>query len=303
MLDIHSHILPDLDDGASGIAESLDMLRSAHRAGVSAIVATPHSGSHRRSLRTPTIAGTLAELAQAAADDPEASAVKLYVGSEIMLDPGVRAALDAGNLPTLGGDTRFALVELPMLEVPRYAEDVLFELAAAGYVPVLAHPERNHELSRRFDIMLQMIRRGTLMQVEAGSVVGGYGSIAQECALEMLDRRMCHFIASDAHRPGAYDSLVPQAIEAVTARVGEEVAAALFRDNPATALADQRPIFPDPISDDEWRELRRARGERRRHSKRAPAPRRDLDLGRDHSGERPSSETKNIFGWLRGRRR
>ena len=273
MLDIHSHILPGLDDGASGLDESLKMLRSAHRAGVCAIVATPHSGSHRRSLRTPTIASALAQLAQAAAGDPEASAVGLYVGSEIMLDPGVRAALDAGDVPTLGGNTRFALVELPMLEVPHYAEDVLFELAAAGYVPVLAHPERNHELSQRFDIMLQMIRRGTLMQVEAGSIVGGYGSVAQECALEMLDRRMCHFIASDAHRPGAYDSLVPQALEAVTARMGEEVTAALFRDNPAAALAGEKPAFPNPISDDEWR-------------------------GRDRD-----RDPRSIFEWLKGRRR
>ena len=271
MLDVHSHVLPGLDDGASGIDESLEMLRSAHRAGVCAIVATPHSGSHRRSLRTPTIASALAQLVQAAAGDPEASAVGLYVGSEIMLDPGVRAALDAGDVPTLGGNTRFALVELPMLEVPHYAEDVLFELAAAGYVPVLAHPERNHELSQRFDIMLQMIRRGTLMQVEAGSIVGGYGSVAQECALKMLDRRMCHFIASDAHRPGAYDSLVPQALEAVTARMGEEVTTALFRDNPAAALAGEKPAFPNPISDDEWR-------------------------GRDR-------DPRSIFEWLKGRRR
>ena len=288
MFDIHSHVLPNLDDGAAVIQDSLEMLKSAHRIGVRAIVATPHCASHRRSLRAAAIASALAQLVQAAAGDPEASAVGLYVGSEIMLDPGVRAALDAGDVPTLGGNTRFALVELPMLEVPHYAEDALFELAAAGYVPVLAHPERNHELSQRFDIMLQMIRRGTLMQVEAGSIVGGYGPIAQECALEMLDRRMCHFIASDAHRPGAYDSLVPQAIEAVTARMGEEGTAALFGANPAAALADQKPHFPEPVGDEEWRELRRARGDRGRDPRRGP------DRDRD---------PRSIFEWLKGRRR
>ena len=233
------------------------MMRSAQRAGVRAIVATPHCESHRLSLRTSVIDGAVTRLRAAAADDPEASAVELYMGSEIMLDPGVRTALDCRDVPTLGGNTRFALVELPMRWVPDYAEDALFELAATGYVPVLAHPERNHELSQRFDMMLRMIKRGALMQLEAGSVVGAYGSIAQQCAVDMIDRRMCHFIASDAHVPGAYDGMIPRAFEAVAAQIGQEGATALFDANPAAALADQKPPFPEPMEDEEWQELRR----------------------------------------------
>lgn len=257
MFDIHSHVLPGLDDGPTRIQVSLEMMRSAQRVGVRAIVATPHCASHRRSLRTSAIADAVARLRAAAAADPEASRVELYMGSEIMLDPGVRAALDAGDVPTLGGNSRFALVELPMLEVPHYAEGVLFELAATGYVPVLAHPERNHGLSQRFDVMLRMIERGALMQLEAGSVVGAYGPIAQQCAIDMIDRRMCHFIASDAHRPGAYDTLIPRSIEAVAARIGREAADALFDANPAAALAGERPVIDQPISEEEWREGRR----------------------------------------------
>ena len=257
MFDIHSHVLPGLDDGPTRIQDSLEMMRSAQRVGVRAIVATPHCASHRRSLRASVIADAVAQLRAAAAADPEASRVELHVGGEIMLDPGVRAALGAGDVPTLGADTRFALVELPMLHVPQYAEDVLFELAATGYVPVLAHPERNHELSQRFDMMLTMIKRGALMQLEAGSVVGAYGSIAQQCAVDMIDRRMCHFIASDAHVPGAYDGMIPRAFEAVAAQIGQEGATALFDANPAAALADHKPPFPEPMEDEEWQELRR----------------------------------------------
>jgi protein-tyrosine phosphatase len=285
MFDIHSHVLPGLDDGPTRIQDSLEMLRSAQRVGVRAIVATPHCESHRGSLRASAIAGAVARLREAVAGDPEASAVQLYTGSEIMLDPGVRAALSAGDVPTLGGNTRFALVELPMLEVPHYAEGVLFELAATGYVPVLAHPERNHELSQRFDMMLRMIKRGALMQLEAGSVVGAYGPIAQQCAIDMIDRRMCHFIASDAHRPGAYDALIPRAFEAVAARVGQETAGALFDANPSAALADRKPSFPEPMGDEEWQELVRRRG---------PGG----EGGRRH-GRRQSREARGIFGWFR----
>ncbi|MGI6131613.1 MAG: tyrosine-protein phosphatase [Bacillota bacterium] len=289
MFDIHSHVLPGVDDGPTRIQESLEMLRSAQRVGVRAIVATPHCASHRGSLRASSIADTVARLRKAAAGDPEASAVQLYAGSEIMLDPGVRAALSAGSLPTLGGNTRFALVELPMLEVPYYAEDALFELAAAGYVPVLAHPERNHELSQRFDMMLRMIKRGALMQLEAGSVVGAYGPIAQQCAIDMIDRRMCHFIASDAHRPSAYNVLIPRALEAVAARIGQEAADALFDANPAAALADRKPSFPEPIGDDEWQELHRRQG-------------RGGEGGRQRSGDQ-SRGPRSLFRRFMGPRR
>lgn len=285
MFDIHSHVLPGLDDGPTVIQDSLEMMRSAQRVGVRAIVATPHCASHRRSLRTSAIADAIARLRAAAAADPEASRVELHMGSEIMLDPGVCAALSAGDVPTLGGNTRFALVELPMLEVPHYAEDVLFELAAIGYMPVLAHPERNHELSQRFDVMLRMIKRGALMQLEAGSVVGAYGPIAQQCAIDMIDRRMCHFIASDAHRPGAYDTLIPRSIKAVAARIGREAADALFDANPAAALAGKRPAIDDPISEEEWQELRRRRGPRSEGGRRR--------------ARSQSREPRGIFGWFR----
>jgi len=285
MFDIHSHVLPGLDDGPARIQDSLEMMRSAQRVGVRAIVATPHCESHRRSLRASVIEDAVARLRAAAAADPEASSVELHVGGEIMLDPGVRAALSAGDVPTLGGSTRFALVELPMLEVPHYAEGVLFELAATGYVPVLAHPERNHELSQHFDVMLRMMKRGALMQLEAGSVVGAYGPIAQQCAIEMIDRRMCHFIASDAHRPGAYDALIPRAVEAVTARIGPEAAAALFDANPAAALADRKPSFPEPIGDDEWQEL---------VSRQGPG-----EEGGRRRGRRQTREPRGIFGFFR----
>ncbi|MBP7868641.1 MAG: hypothetical protein KA002_01100 [Firmicutes bacterium] len=257
MFDIHSHVLPGLDDGPARIQESLEMMRWARRAGVRAIVSTPHCESHRLSLRTSVIESAVTRLRAAAADDPETSAVDLYLGGEIMLDPGVRAVLDSGDVPTLGGNTRFTLVELPMRWVPDYAEGTLFELAATGYVPVLAHPERNHELSQRFDMMLRMIKRGALMQLEAGSFVGAYGPIAQKCAIDMIDRRMCHFIASDAHRPDAYESVIPRAIEAVAARIGREAADALFDTNPAAALAGERPVIAEPVSEQEWQQLRR----------------------------------------------
>ncbi len=97
-----------------------------------------------------------------------------------------------------------------MLAVPDYTEATLFELKAYGYVPIIAHPERNHELSQDMDLLCRLINMGVLVQLDAGSIVGAYGSIAEQGALTILKRRMCHFIASDAHSPPtAYSRLLP----------------------------------------------------------------------------------------------
>jgi protein-tyrosine phosphatase len=247
LIDIHSHIIPKIDDGAADISESIDMLRAAAAAGVTLIVATPHCASYPSSPRTPQIALGLQELAAASARDSEASKVELAMGAEILLDPGVREVLDGGGIPVLGGTGKHVLVELPMLAVPDYTEATLFELKAYGYVPIIAHPERNHELSQDMDLLCRLINMGVLVQLDAGSIVGAYGSIAEQGALTILKRRMCHFIASDAHSPTAYSRLLPQARQRTASLMGEETATELFEENPKAILEGITPKVPEPV--------------------------------------------------------
>lgn len=247
MIDIHSHVIPKIDDGSSDMSESIEMLRAAARAGVDLIVATPHCFSYPRSPRTSHITRGLDELAKAAASDDEASQVELVIGAEIMLDPGVKEVLDGGGIPPIGGSGVHILVELPMLSVPKYTEKTLFELKVGGYVPIIAHPERNYELSQDPDMLRRLIKMGALVQVDAGSIAGAYGAMAEKSSLKMLRSRMCHFVASDAHNPGAYSRLLPAARRRVTSLIGKEAARALFEANPRAVLEGNTPEAPEPV--------------------------------------------------------
>lgn len=247
LIDIHSHVIPGIDDGSSDMDESMEMLRAAARAGVTAVVATPHCFSYPRSPRTPEIACGLEKLKAAAASDSEASKVELLIGAEIMLDPGVREVISSGGIPTIGGQGMYILVELPMLSVPDYTEGTLFELKASGYVPIIAHPERNYELSQDLEMLQRLIYGGALIQLDAGSIVGAYGSAAERSALKILHSHMCHFVASDAHRPGAYSKLLPEARRRVASLMGEEKAMALFEGNPRAVLEGKPVSVPEPI--------------------------------------------------------
>lgn len=247
MIDIHSHIIPGIDDGSSSMSESIEMLRAAARAGVTLIVATPHCFSYPRSPRTPDIAHSLEKLAKTAACDSEASKVELSMGAEIMLDPGVWEVLSRGGIPPLGGSGVHILVELPMLSVPEYTEKTLFQLKAGGYVPIIAHPERNYELSQDLEMLKRFIQMGVLVQVDAGSIVGAYGNMAEESSLKMLRCNMCHFVASDAHQAGAYSRLLPEARRCVADIMGEDAARTLFEANPRSVLEGKTPEAPEPV--------------------------------------------------------
>lgn len=244
MVDIHSHILAGVDDGPRSPEVSLEMLRQAALAGVTAIVATPHCSSNSISLRTADIRARVSELAATAGEAGIGAAIA--VGGEIELDPAVASMVAAGELPAFGAAGRHVLVELPMALIPGYTRNALFAMVARGFVPVLAHPERNHELSQRLDVLFSFISSGCLVQLEAGSLVGWYGPIAEAAAWRILEHDMCHFIASDAHSPTVYRDVLPRAVEVARRRLGEERADALLKTNPAAVL-DGRPLdLPDP---------------------------------------------------------
>lgn len=272
MVDIHSHVLWGLDDGAQSMRMAVEILRAAGEAGVEVVVATPHCGVYWRKARSEEVARRVEELRRAT-EEAGVVGVAVLPGGEVYLDVGVGEMVAGGVLPVLGscgaraGETngqgggaggseapegdaarrpkRHVLVELPMLTVPEWTKDVLFDIVARGFVPVLAHPERNHELSQRLDLLFELIEMGCLVQLEAGSLVGQYGPIAEAAAWRIIEHDMCHFFASDAHGPWVYRDVVPAAVEAARERLGEARVRALFRNN-AAAMLEGRPLEVPP---------------------------------------------------------
>jgi protein-tyrosine phosphatase len=243
MIDIHTHILPHLDDGPPDMETSIGMGRIAVEEGITSIISTSHSAEALDAGRE-EMEKRLQEVRDAW--QAEGIGVNLHMGVEIYLTPQTPADLDAGRLWSLAG-SRYLLVELPYRPWPVYANDVMFDLQLRGYTLILAHPERYtaiaHDPSRIYDLA----ERGILGQVTGAALLGAHGHAAQNAAQDLVRHGLAQFISSDAHGV-AIRKRAPRlrdALHAAARLVGEERARALVLDNPARIVADQ-PIVPAP---------------------------------------------------------
>ena len=205
MIDLHCHILPGIDDGPADIAESLDMARQAVRNGIHTVVATPHSRNGVYVNARADICRRVQEVNRMLAE----AAIDLVVlpGAEEHIRPDMGDAGMPDDIITLNDTGRYVLVEFPFMIVPQGAGEVLFCLKQRGLTPVLAHPERNAAIQGNIDILYPFVASGCLTQITAMSLTGDLGKSARECACRMVELRLAHVIASDAHsadhrRPG-----------------------------------------------------------------------------------------------------
>jgi protein-tyrosine phosphatase len=244
MIDIHTHIIPNLDDGPPDMETSIGIGRLAANEGITAIISTSHSEEGA----AVGLAGMRMRLDVVRAAWQQAGInIRLELGLEIFLQPSTTAELQSGRVWTLAG-SKYALVELPYQPWPAYAEQALFDLQLSGYRPILAHPERYTAIQADPNVMYSLAERGVLAQVTAGALLGQQGGAAKQCAEVLVRYRLVQFLSSDTHgvterkRP---PSLKP-ALADVQRLVGSEQARAMVEDNPAAVLADQ-PLAPDPL--------------------------------------------------------
>jgi protein-tyrosine phosphatase len=204
MIDLHSHILPGLDDGASSVEETLALARALADDGVSVVAGTPHvRWDHPVTPSRMTEALAIAR----AAVEREQIPIEILPGGEVALE--MLDALDAPALAAyaLAGNPSFLLVEFPYVGWPPDLATQLTRLLDEGITPVLAHPERNPEVQAAPLRLAPLVGEGVLVQVTAGSVVGAVGRSAARAAQALLDGHLVHLLASDAHRPSARVSL------------------------------------------------------------------------------------------------
>lgn len=195
MIDLHSHVLPGLDDGAEDVEEALAICRAAAADGIVALAGTPHV-RHDHGTTADGMEAALAALRAAAG-----RIVRLLPGGELDLRELDRPPEELRRFG-LGGSPHHLLVETPYVGWPFDLPDRLFALRAAGFTAVLAHPERNHDVQERPDLLETLVAQGTLVQLTAASVEGRIGDRSRRAARELLERGLAHLIASDAHAPG-----------------------------------------------------------------------------------------------------
>jgi protein-tyrosine phosphatase len=197
MIDIHCHILPGFDDGASSLEESLTMACMASSCGVTGIVATPHFPGKSDSLRR---MGELLEKYQLLREAIAGEGIPLTLipGAEVLCLPETTQLAKQQALPTIG-DTSYLLAEFFFNESSSYMSQTLHALADAGYKPVVAHPERYKAVQKNIRLLQFWFDSGYVIQVNKDSLLGAFGPQVQECANNIIQAGMAHVIASDAH--------------------------------------------------------------------------------------------------------
>lgn len=234
-IDIHTHILPGVDDGACDLAEAIQMIRMAWENGTGALVLTPHCrgefGSNGVSKRH-TVFLRLQE--QVRAEFPQ---IRLYLGSEVRYGSDVPEKLAAGEIQTLNG-SHYVLLEFGSACLRSQILRGISNCVLSGYTPVLAHAERYDVFYRDDALIEEVLDMGALIQVNAQSILGNLGLRTRFFCHKLLQRRQIHFVSSDCHDTIHRTPLLRKCWDKVRKKYGEEYAHQIFCWNAQAVIED-----------------------------------------------------------------
>jgi protein-tyrosine phosphatase len=239
VIDLHSHILPGIDDGMRTVEESVELARAAVASGIEAIAGTPHV---RDDWGTTADAMEAAVAAVQAAVDAAGVPLRILPGGEVDLEELTRRDADELRRFGLGGNPDYLLVETPYHGWPPGIEERLGRLSATGVTPLLAHPERNAEVQADLGKIERLVRSGALVQITAASLDGRSGRRARAAGLELIAAGLAHIVASDAHA----SSIRRVGLDTVAAAVGDEALARWLTDEVPRAIVDGGELPPRP---------------------------------------------------------
>jgi len=241
MIDIHTHVLPGLDDGATDLDESVKICRLAARLGCKAMIATPHQRHPVWWNTEPVKLEILLDRVQEQVGDT----LSLYLGAEIRVGKGFVHDLEAfetSGLASLAGSD-YLLLEFERRQLTVDPVEIVRRVKADGWRPIVAHPEFINAFVEDLSLATALVEAGALMEITAASVTGDFGPEARDCTHALLEARLVHFVASDCHGHRRR----PPGLKGATARIeerwGQEYAEELTVDNPR-AVIENRPVEP-----------------------------------------------------------
>lgn len=212
MLDIHSHIIPGIDDGSKDMEMTLQMLKNAVNQGTREIVATPHYLLEYGEATINEVKEYVKEINKIV--EQENINIRVYSGQEVYFTENILEDYLKGNIGTIN-DSRYMLIEFPMDEFDENIIDVLYELKIRDIIPIIAHPERYRSLREDISIINKFIDEGYLFQMNAGSIEGKFGEKVRKNAEILLSNQIYNFIGSDAHNTENRTTGLKKAIEII----------------------------------------------------------------------------------------
>ncbi|AGK55930.1 tyrosine-protein phosphatase [Bacillus sp. 1NLA3E] len=240
MIDIHCHILPGIDDGAKNIEDSLNMARAAVKQGIHTIIATPHHQNSKYLNPKEDILLKVSELNEAIQE--ENISITILPGQETRIYGEILEDYNNNEILPLN-HSNYLFIELPSGHVPRYTQQLLYDIQLQGLIPIIVHPERNQEIIERPEILFQFVEKGALTQVTAASISGAFGKKIKEFSFQLIDASLTHFLASDAHNISNRNFKVVEAFDLVEKRYGVDTVD-MFLEN-AEYLVSGKSVFKD----------------------------------------------------------
>lgn len=239
MIDLHSHILPELDDGAQNLHQSLEMARIAIQSGVTTMVATPHCiDGQADDVRS------MLKLMRSVLRE-NGLRLQLCSGMEIFGTRDTARLLREGKLLTLNR-SQYPLIEFNFHSDGYWETQILSDVIQAGYRPVVAHPERYSFIQHSPELLNRWVQMGCLLQINKGSLLGRFGSTSQSLSLELVDRGFAAVVASDAHSTHSRTPWMAEVRTLLELEFAPEAARYLLLDNPRRILKNEMvpPVEP-----------------------------------------------------------
>ena len=233
MIDIHCHILPEVDDGPKSWETAEAMCRMAAQDGIQHMVATPHANDRYFYARE-YLLNLLEILQQRIGDIP-----KLSLGCDFHLSyENMKSALEAPERYSIG-QSRYLLVEFSNFSIPPQVDEWFTQIHERGITPIITHPERNPIVQQTPQRVLDWVELGCAVQVTASAMTGSWGPRARQTAEGLLREKAVHFLASDAHDTERRPPILSEARMLIAKEYGKELAEALVETNPGAVIADQ----------------------------------------------------------------
>ena len=238
MIDIHCHILPQIDDGPSSWSTSLNMCRQAVANGINTIIATPHTFNGVYHNKPKDIEEKVKILNQKIKENN--IPIKILPGSEVHLSADVIEAIKKKEILTLN-KSNYILLEFPHTQIPLHIEEILFQIQIMGITPIISHVERNLKFQQKPDLLSRLIQRGALAQITAASLCGIFGPIPKKIAQKFLSEELVYSIASDAHSDSeeGRGSFFSQALKEASKIIGHQSTLKLVKTNPQKIILNQ----------------------------------------------------------------
>ncbi|HPR64965.1 MAG TPA: capsular biosynthesis protein [Thermoanaerobaculia bacterium] len=241
MIDLHCHILPGVDDGASSWKESLSMALMAEDDGIEAIFATPHANPSYHNVSAGTVDQLVQELNTAI--QKEGRTIQVYTGHDAHLVPELLDRLRSGEIHTLNS-SRYFLLEPPEHFRISEMQEAIFGFMAHGFVPIITHPERVGAFLRNPEFLYRLVEQGALVQITAGSVTGYFGESIRHYSESILKEGLGHILASDAHSPRHRPPILSQACNVISSWGVD--AHPMVSGRPRAVLSDEEIDIPSP---------------------------------------------------------